>query len=73
MVEIARTNLSLAFAGQHEYFEFGAHPHAQAVSAYDGQVEFTAMPKSVVDFNSQAIFAEVRGLAEACGLVRMLA
>ncbi|KAG9588115.1 hypothetical protein KCU77_g7467, partial [Aureobasidium melanogenum] len=70
MFESALTTVSFTFVDHHEYF---GHDHtntrAQAVSAYDGQVEFTATPKSMMDFNINSIFAEVREFAEAFGNV----
>lgn len=74
MFESALTTVTFAFIDHHEYYDFDpTHPRAQAVSAYDGQVEFIAIPKSIMDFNLPAVFAEVRGLAEAFGPVRSFA
>lgn len=74
MFESALTTVSFAFVDHHEYF---GHDHtnarAQAVSAYDGQVEIIATPKSMMDFNINSIFAEVREFAEAFGNVRSFA
>ncbi|KAH0365925.1 hypothetical protein KCU65_g5692, partial [Aureobasidium melanogenum] len=50
--ERALTTVSFNFVDHHEYFGHDhTNPRAQAVSTYDGQVEFTATPKSMVDFN----------------------
>jgi hypothetical protein len=74
MFESALTTITFSFIDHHEYFEFGpAHPRAQMVSAYDGQVEFIATPKSMMDFNIQTIYAEVRELAAAFETVRSFA
>lgn len=74
MFERALTTVSFAFVDHHEYFGHDyTNPRAQAVSAYDGQVEFTATPKSMMDFNINSIFAEVREFAEAFGNVRSFA
>jgi hypothetical protein len=74
MFESALTTVTFEFINHHEYFEFDpAHPRAQMVSAYDGQVEFIATPKSMMDFNIQTIYAEVRDLAAAFGPVRSFA
>ena len=74
MLESALTTVSFAFVDHHEYFSHDhTHPRAQAVSAYDGQVEFTATPKSMMDFNINSIYAEVRQFAEAFGNVRSFA
>ncbi|KAG9760731.1 hypothetical protein KCU73_g2741, partial [Aureobasidium melanogenum] len=53
MFESALTTVSFTFVDHHEYF---GHDHAnarraQAVSAYDGRVEFTATPKSMMNSN----------------------
>ncbi|KAG9606307.1 hypothetical protein KCU77_g196, partial [Aureobasidium melanogenum] len=52
MFESALTTVSFTFVDHHEYF---GHDHtnarAQAVSAYEGQVEFTASPKSMLKLN----------------------
>ena len=74
MFESALTTVTFNFVDHHEYYDFDTtHPRAQAVSAYDGQVEFIAMPKSMMGFNIHAIFTEVRGLAQAFGPVRAFA
>lgn len=74
MFERALTTVSFAFVDHHEYFGHDyTNARAQAVSAYDGQVEFTATPKSMMDFNINSIFAEVREFAEAFGNVRSFA
>ncbi|KAH0371565.1 hypothetical protein KCU65_g1688, partial [Aureobasidium melanogenum] len=72
--ERALTTVSFAFVDHHEYFGHDHdNPRAQAVSAYDGQVEITATPKSMMEFNINSIFAEVREFAEAFGNVRSFA
>ncbi|KAG9666380.1 hypothetical protein KCU99_g10156, partial [Aureobasidium melanogenum] len=52
MFESALTSVSFTFVDHHKYF---GHDHtnarAQAVSAYDGQVEFTATSESMMNFN----------------------
>jgi hypothetical protein len=74
MFESALTTVTFSFVDHHEYFGYDpTHPRAQTVSAYDGQVVFTAMPKSMVDFNIQTIYTEVRALAAAFGPVRSFA
>jgi hypothetical protein len=74
MFERALTTVTFSFVDHHEYFSFDpTHPRAQMVSAYDGQVEFTAMPKSMLDFNVQTIYTEVRELAAAFGPIRSFA
>jgi hypothetical protein len=74
MFESALTTVTFEFISHHEYFGIDfSHPRAQTVSAYDGQVEFIATPKSMMDFNIQTIYAEVRDLAAAFGPVRSFA
>ncbi|KAI4716730.1 hypothetical protein E4T48_07034, partial [Aureobasidium sp. EXF-10727] len=74
MFESGLTTASFRFVDHHEYFAHDfTHARAQAVSAYDGQVEFTATPRSMVDFNLHSIFDEVRSLANALGDVRSFA
>ena len=71
MFESALTTVSFAFVDHHEYFGFDyTHPRAQAVSAYDGQVEFIATPKNMMGFNLRSIFTEVREFAEHFGNIR---
>ncbi|KAH0163502.1 hypothetical protein KCU67_g5530, partial [Aureobasidium melanogenum] len=52
MFESALTTVSFTFVDHHEYF---GHDHTnarvQAISAYDGQGEFTTTPKSMMNFN----------------------
>ncbi|THZ45035.1 hypothetical protein D6C90_04614 [Aureobasidium pullulans] len=48
-------------------------PRAQAISAYDGQVEFTAMPKNMLEINIHSIYAEVLTFAKNFGDVRSFA
>ncbi|THY04801.1 hypothetical protein D6D02_07877 [Aureobasidium pullulans] len=48
-------------------------PRAQAISAYDGQVEFTAMPKNMLEINIHSIYAEVLTSAKNFGDVRSFA
>ncbi|THX99155.1 hypothetical protein D6C89_04376 [Aureobasidium pullulans] len=48
-------------------------PRAQAISAYDGQVEFTAMPKNMLEINIHSIYAEVLAFAKNFGDVRSFA
>ncbi|KAI5209371.1 hypothetical protein AUEXF2481DRAFT_610513 [Aureobasidium subglaciale EXF-2481] len=72
MFESVFRTVSFRFVDHHEYFAIDRrHPRAQSVSAYDGQVVFTAMPMSMMDFNLSAIHSEVYTLAEAFGNVRM--
>ncbi|CAD0109878.1 unnamed protein product, partial [Aureobasidium uvarum] len=74
MFESGLTTASFCFVDHHEYFGHDpSHPRAQAISAYDGQVEFTATPKSMIDFNLHSIFDEVRALARELGDVRSFA
>ncbi|THY27309.1 hypothetical protein D6D00_05011 [Aureobasidium pullulans] len=48
-------------------------PRAQAISAYNGQVEFTAMPKNMLVINIHSIYAEVLTFAKNFGDVRSFA
>jgi hypothetical protein len=74
MFESALTTVTFEFVDHHEYFAFDhTHARAQNISAYDGQVEFVATPKTMMDFNLEAIFAEVREFAEQFGPVRSFA
>jgi hypothetical protein len=74
MFETALTTVTFEFVDHHEYFAFDyTHVRAQNISAYDGQVEFIATPKSMMDFNLQDTFAEVREFAEQFGPVRSFA
>jgi len=71
MFESALTAVTFNLADHHEYYDSDTtHPRAQAVSAYDCQVEFIAMPKSVAGCNLQAMFTEVRGFIQAFVPVR---
>ncbi|CAD0094219.1 unnamed protein product [Aureobasidium vineae] len=74
MLESGLTRASFRFVDHHEYFAHNfSHARAQAVSAYDGQVEFTAILKSMMNFNICFFFVEVRALASAFGNVRSFA
>jgi hypothetical protein len=74
MFESALTTVTFEHVNHHEYFELDpAHPRTRLVSTYDRQVQFIATPKSMMDFNSQTIYAEVRELAAAFGPVRSFA
>jgi hypothetical protein len=74
MFESALTTVTFEHVNHHEYFELDpAHPRSRLVSTYDRQVQFIATPKSMMDFNSQTIYAEVRELAAAFGPVRSFA
>ncbi|KAI5208502.1 hypothetical protein E4T39_01388 [Aureobasidium subglaciale] len=71
MFESALTTVSFCFVDHNEYFGVDhLHSRAPFASAYDGQVEITAMPKSMMDFNLPMIHAEVREFADAFGNVR---
>ncbi|THW37789.1 hypothetical protein D6D21_08096 [Aureobasidium pullulans] len=48
-------------------------PRAHAISAYDGQVEFTAMPKNMLEINIHSIYVEVLTFAKNFGDVRSFA
>jgi hypothetical protein len=74
MFETALTTATFEFVDHHEYFAFDhTHARAQNISAYDGQVEFIATPKTMMDFNLEAIFANVREFVEQFGPVRSFA
>ncbi|THZ09031.1 hypothetical protein D6C95_01406 [Aureobasidium pullulans] len=71
LFETVLTTVAFNFISHHEYF--GAdhtNPRAQAISAYDGQVEFTAVPNNILEINIHAIYAEVLAFAKNFGDVR---
>jgi hypothetical protein len=76
MFESALTTVTVTFefVDHHEYFALDhTHARAQNISADDGQVEFIATPKTMMDVNLEAIFAAVREFAEQFALVRSFA
>jgi hypothetical protein len=74
MLETALTTATFEFVDHHEYFAFDhTHARAQNISTYDGQVEFIATPKTMMDFNFEAILADVREFVEQFGPVRSFA